>query len=58
MLVESPCIGVCHISKEHQFCEGCFRSEEEISQWIRLTDDQKKEITQLATQRQISFISF
>lgn len=42
MLVESPCIGVCHISKEHQFCEGCFRSEEEISKWITLSDEQKK----------------
>jgi len=57
-LVESPCIGVCNINKEHQFCEGCFRSEEEISKWISFTDDQKKEITQLATQRQINLISF
>jgi len=57
-LVESPCIGVCHINKEHQFCDGCFRSEEEISKWITLTDDQKKEITQLTKQRQINLISF
>ncbi|MGI9130373.1 MAG: DUF1289 domain-containing protein [Candidatus Methylopumilus sp.] len=57
-MVESPCIGVCYINKEHQFCDGCFRSEEEISKWITLTDDQKKEITQLATQRQINIISF
>ena len=57
-MVESPCIGICHISKEYQFCEGCFRSEEEISQWITFSDEQKKEILQLVTQRQINFISF
>jgi predicted Fe-S protein YdhL (DUF1289 family) len=57
-LIESPCIGVCTINKEHQFCEGCFRSKDEISEWIRLSDDQKKEINQLAAQRQINLISF
>jgi len=57
-MVESPCIGICHISKEHQFCEGCFRSEEEISQWITFSDEQKKEILQSVTQRQINLISF
>lgn len=57
-MVESPCIGICHIGKEHQFCEGCFRSEEEISQWITFSDEQKKEILQLVTQRQINLISF
>jgi predicted Fe-S protein YdhL (DUF1289 family) len=58
MLVESPCIRVCHISKEHQFCEGCFRSEEEISKWVTFNDEKKKEILQLVTQRQINLISF
>ncbi|HEY9322567.1 MAG TPA: DUF1289 domain-containing protein [Candidatus Methylopumilus sp.] len=57
-MIESPCIGVCTINKEHQFCEGCFRSKDEISEWIRLSDDQKKEINQLAAQRQINLISF
>jgi len=58
ILTESPCIGVCTINKEHLFCEGCFRSEVEISKWTKLNDDQKKEINQLATQRRINLISF
>jgi predicted Fe-S protein YdhL (DUF1289 family) len=58
MLIVSPCIGVCRINKKHHFCEGCFRSEDEIAEWIRLSDEQKKEINQKAAQRQISLISF
>lgn len=57
-MIESPCIGVCNMSKAHHFCEGCFRNSEEIAQWISLSDDQKKEINKLAAQRQIDLISF
>ena len=58
MFIESPCIGVCLINKEHHFCEGCFRSQDEIAQWLALSDDQKKEINELASERQIKLISF
>ena len=57
-MTESPCIGVCLINKEHHFCEGCFRSQDEIAQWIASGDDQKKEIIALASERQIKLISF
>jgi uncharacterized protein len=46
------------MSKAHHFCEGCFRSSEEITQWMTLSDDQKKQINELAAQRQIDLISF
>jgi predicted Fe-S protein YdhL (DUF1289 family) len=58
VLTESPCIGVCLINKDHHFCEGCFRSQDEIAQWIALDETQKKEIVELASERQIKFISF
>jgi predicted Fe-S protein YdhL (DUF1289 family) len=58
VLIESPCIGVCRINKEHNFCEGCFRSQDEIAQWIALDETQKKEIVELASERQIKPISF
>ena len=57
-MTESPCIGVCLINKEHHFCEGCCRSQDEIAQWLALSDDQKKEINELASERQIKLISF
>ena len=58
MLIESPCIGVCLLNKEHHYCEGCFRSQDEIAQWITLSDIQKKEVIQIAIQRQIDLIAF
>ena len=57
-MIESPCIGVCSINDEHHFCNGCYRSKEEIAEWMALTDIQKKEVIQLAIQRQIDLISF
>ncbi|MEI6868970.1 MAG: DUF1289 domain-containing protein [Methylophilaceae bacterium] len=57
-MIESPCIGVCFINDEHNFCNGCFRSREEITEWIALSDTQKKEVIQLTIQRQIDIISF
>ena len=58
MLIESSCIGVCLLNKEHHYCEGCFRSQDEIAQWITLSDIQKKEVIQIAIQRQIDLIAF
>jgi len=58
MLIESPCIGVCLLNKEHHYCEGCFRSQDEIAQWITLSDIQKKEVIQITIQRKIDLISF
>ena len=58
MLIASPCIGVCLLNKDHHYCEGCFRSRDEIAQWITLSDIQKKEVIQIATQRQIDLMSF
>jgi predicted Fe-S protein YdhL (DUF1289 family) len=57
-LIESPCIGVYFINDEHHFCNGCYRSKEEIAEWMALSDIQKKEVIQLAIQRQIDLISF
>ena len=39
--VYSPCISVCTISPDSGYCLGCFRSREEISGWLKLTDEQK-----------------
>ncbi|MSQ80558.1 MAG: DUF1289 domain-containing protein [Candidatus Methylopumilus sp.] len=58
ILIESPCIGVCLINGHHHFCNGCFRSEEEIAKWITLNDEEKKEVIYLINKRQIDHIYF
>ena len=39
--VPSPCISVCRMSPQTDWCEGCFRTIDEIRQWSK-SDDQAK----------------
>jgi len=39
----SPCIGVCQYNEE-EFCSGCFRSSEEISQWSTMTKKEREKV--------------
>ena len=40
----SPCIGVCAMNSQTQFCEGCFRTIDEIAAWWDSTREQKRQI--------------
>ena len=37
----SPCISVCQMSAATVFCEGCFRTRDEIAAWGNAGDDAK-----------------
>ncbi|MDP1671773.1 MAG: DUF1289 domain-containing protein [Burkholderiales bacterium] len=39
--VESPCVRICMIDPGHDFCVGCWRTLQEISDWHRYTPSQK-----------------
>jgi len=40
-LVKSPCIKVCTL--EGSICIGCYRTQDEIREWMIFSDEQKKE---------------
>ncbi|WP_309678580.1 YbaK/EbsC family protein [Polaromonas sp.] len=42
--VPSPCISVCQMSAVTDWCEGCFRTRDEIAGWSRANDDSKRAI--------------
>lgn len=50
--VESPCIGVCGIDDLTGYCEGCFRTLEEIEGWWDLDNDKKQAIVDEASARE------
>lgn len=50
--VVSPCIGICRIDVRSGWCEGCYRTRDEIAAWSRLCDDQRRQIVLLLEQRQ------
>ena len=42
--MESPCINVCVIQPVSRLCTGCLRSIDEITQWTRMSDDQRRAV--------------
>jgi predicted Fe-S protein YdhL (DUF1289 family) len=49
--VPSPCISVCKLDPATEFCEGCFRTLDEIAAWSRLDDESKRAVWGLIAQR-------
>ena len=42
-MIESPCIGVCTLVNDQ--CVGCFRTSDEIKNWLYFSDDERKAVT-------------
>tara|TARA_B100001057_G_scaffold209498_1_gene210165 strand:- start:212 stop:370 length:159 start_codon:yes stop_codon:yes gene_type:complete len=45
-MINSPCIGICALHKigNETLCFGCKRNPQEIRNWIKFSDKEKKEI--------------
>jgi len=52
-MVESPCNAVCKTDPVSGLCEGCNRTEEEIFNWIKYSDQEKEKILGLIKGRKI-----
>jgi uncharacterized protein len=51
--VPSPCNSVCRMSPRTGWCEGCYRTIDEIAGWSRMDDDEKRAVwVQLAQRRE------
>jgi uncharacterized protein len=50
--VASPCVGLCRIDPASQWCEGCFRTLDEIAAWSALDDEAKRQVIRLLPLRQ------
>ena len=49
--VASPCIDVCRMNPETGFCDGCFRTIDEIAAWASCDDDEKRAVLARAGSR-------
>jgi hypothetical protein len=49
--VPSPCISVCRMDAVTGVCEGCYRTLDEIAQWSRASEDEKRAIWEQLLQR-------
>ena len=41
--VKSPCISVCALDN-NDMCIGCYRSTQEITDWIRYSEEKKRQV--------------
>lgn len=49
--IESPCIGVCAMDEATGFCQGCYRTIDEIKLWWDLDGTQKQAVVVEANAR-------
>ena len=49
-MVNSPCVQICKYN-ENKICIGCYRSKEEISKWLKATDEEKTQILENCKKR-------
>ncbi len=50
--IESPCIGVCSIDDATGFCQGCYRTLDEIQQWWDMDNAAKAAVVKAAEERE------
>ena len=46
----SPCISLCRLN-DQDICEGCFRTTEEIRNWVYLDDNQRQAVIEVCADR-------
>jgi predicted Fe-S protein YdhL (DUF1289 family) len=49
--VPSPCIGICKMDEERNWCSGCFRSIPELTAWSTASADSKRALWREIKQR-------
>jgi predicted Fe-S protein YdhL (DUF1289 family) len=49
--IESPCILVCSVDMKSGYCFGCGRTRDEISDWIGMTPEKRREIMAVLPER-------
>jgi predicted Fe-S protein YdhL (DUF1289 family) len=43
--IQSPCINICVVHPGEGICTGCYRTVDEITQWSKMSVEERAEIT-------------
>ncbi|MCO4837481.1 MAG: DUF1289 domain-containing protein [Oceanospirillaceae bacterium] len=47
--IVSPCVKVCQFKKDELVCKGCYRSQDEVRNWMIMSkEDKLKSLAQVA----------
>lgn len=56
--IQSPCVGVCTLNDATGFCQGCYRTIEEIREWWNMSDEARAKTMSELDQRMANSTSF
>jgi len=48
--VRSPCVSIC-VLDDHDICMGCYRSAAEITDWVMMSNDEKRDVLEKTRER-------
>lgn len=51
MTTASPCINICRMTDDGEFCIGCFRTLDEIAAWSRLDEGGRQQVLAAVARR-------
>jgi predicted Fe-S protein YdhL (DUF1289 family) len=51
--IASPCVNVCYLD-DYDICQGCYRSGEEITSWMRLDNEGRKQVLAKVRERELA----
>ncbi len=51
--IASPCVNVCYLD-EDDICQGCYRSGTEITAWMRLDTEARKQVLAKVAERELA----
>ena len=49
--IESPCVKICVLHPEAGICLGCYRSAAEITDWVMLSNEEKRQVLKRSQER-------
>jgi len=49
--VPSPCVKICVLDPASGMCRGCYRTIEEVAQWVEYTTEEKLGVLERVAQR-------
>jgi len=50
-VIMSPCMNVCIMNEETGYCQGCYRTLDEIADWGRFSAREKRAVVQTLDRR-------
>ncbi len=51
--VPSPCVGLCTLNSKTELCDGCYRTMDEIREWIIMPREEKLEALETIKARKV-----